>query len=39
MVLIKLLATLFHQDVEGGLEDVALVVVRSVVAVVSTLYA
>jgi hypothetical protein len=32
------LATLLHQGVEGGLEDVALVEVRSIVAGVSTLH-
>jgi hypothetical protein len=35
----KRLATLLHQGVEGGLKDVALVEVESIVAGVSTLYA
>jgi hypothetical protein len=39
MVCIKHLATLLRQGVEGGLEDFALVEVRSVVARVSTLHA
>jgi hypothetical protein len=38
-VRIERLATLLHQGVEGGLEDVALVEVGSVVAGVSTLHA
>jgi hypothetical protein len=39
VVCIKRLETLLHQGVEGGLEDVALVEVESVVAGVSTLHA
>jgi hypothetical protein len=33
------LATLLHQGVEGGFEDVALVEVKSVIAGVSTIHA
>jgi hypothetical protein len=39
VVCFERLATLLYQGVKGGLEDVALVEVRSVVARVSTLYA
>jgi hypothetical protein len=39
MISFERLATLLHQDIEGGLEDVALVKVKSVVARVSTLHA
>jgi hypothetical protein len=39
VVSFECLATLLHQGVDGGLEDVALVEVRSVVAGVSTLRA
>jgi hypothetical protein len=39
VVRFKLLATLLHQHVEGGIDDVALVEVRSIVAKVPTLHA
>jgi hypothetical protein len=39
VVCFEYLVTLLHQGVEGGLEDVALVEVGSIVARVSTLYA
>jgi hypothetical protein len=39
MVCFERLATLLRQGVEGGLEDVALIDVGSIVAVVSTLHA
>jgi hypothetical protein len=38
-ILFECLVTVLHQGVEGGLEDVALVKVRSIVAGVSTLRA